>query len=159
MIVMKFGGTSVQDAPAIEHVAEIVRGKLRQRPVVVVSAMARVTDGLLKAARLAGGRQFQEAATVIEDLRDRHLATAAALLHAAPAELDQVESALTEYSDELIGLTRSIATLGELTPRSLDAISSFGERLSSLIVAAAFRAGGIHAELVDSRRLLMTDSN
>jgi aspartate kinase len=159
MIVMKFGGTSVQDASAIEQVTEIVRSKLQRRPVVVVSAMAKATDALLKIARLAGARRFEQAAAVIEELRVRHLTTAAALLEGQVHELDQVERQLQAYFDDLSELSRSIATLGELTPRSQDAITSFGERLSSLIVAAAFRARGIAAELVDSRKFLITDSN
>jgi aspartate kinase len=159
MIVMKFGGTSVQDAAAIEQVTEIVRSKLDRRPVVVVSAMAKATDALLKIARLAGARRFEQAAAVIEELRARHLTTAAALLEGQVEELDRVERTLQAYFEELSELSRSIATLGELTPRSQDAITSFGERLSSLIVAAAFRARGIDAELVDSRKFLITDSN
>ena len=159
MIVMKFGGTSVQDAAAIEQVTEIVRSKLDRRPVVVVSAMAKATDALLKIARLAGARRFEQAAAVIEELRARHLTTAAALPEGQVQELDRVERTLQAYFDELSELSRSIATLGELTPRSQDAITSFGERLSSLIVAAAFRARGIDAELVDSRKFLITDSN
>jgi aspartate kinase len=161
MIAMKFGGTSVQDAPAIRQVTEIVRSKLDRRPLVVVSAMARVTDGLLKIARLAGARNFDEASTVIDELRERHLSTASELLKDCgdAGQLEDIEITLRSYFAELEGLTRSIATLGELTPRSLDAIACFGERLSSLIVAASLSACGIESELVDSRRFLITDSN
>lgn len=158
MIVMKFGGTSVQDAPAIEQVTQIVRGRLDRRPVVVVSALARATDELLKVARLAGSRKYEEASATIEGLRSRHLATAADLLVGKADELDKVVRALNTYFDELLSLSHSIATLAELTPRSLDAISSFGERLSSVIIAAAFNARGIPAELVDSRKFVVTDS-
>src|SRR5262249_28244124 len=73
-------------------------------------------------------------------------------------ELELLEADIQSHFDELTGLARSVATLGELTARSQDAISSFGERLSTLIVAAAFRATGIPAELVDSRDFLVTDS-
>ena len=158
MIVMKFGGTSVKDASAINQVAEIVRSKLPLRPAVVLSAMARVTDALLAIARVANERRFDQAATLIASLADRHLQVARELLGPGK-ELQEVESAIESHFAELVGLARSVATLGELTPRSQDAISSFGERLSSLIVAAAFRSTGIPAELVDSREFLITDSN
>jgi aspartate kinase len=159
MIVMKFGGTSVQDSSAIEQTAEIVRSKLGSHPAVVVSAMARVTDGLLKAAVLAESRKADSAAAVIDELRDRHLTAASILLEGHGEELDQVESELNQYFDELLSLLRSVATLGELTPRSKDAITSFGERMSSLIIVAAYRVRGIPVELVDSRQVLVTDSN
>jgi aspartate kinase len=158
MIVMKFGGTSVQDAAAINRVAAIVRSKLDLRPVVVVSAMARVTDALLAIARVANERRFEQAASRIAALADRHLLVARELLGSG-RELESVESATGALFGELAGLARSVATLGELTPRSQDAISSFGERLSSIIVAAAFRSSGIPADFVDSREFLVTDGN
>jgi aspartate kinase len=158
MIVMKFGGTSVQDAAAMNRVAEIVKSKLGLKPAVVVSAMAKVTDALLGIARVANERRFDQAAKLIGSLADRHLQVARELLNPSN-ELESVEGAIGEHFAELVGLARSVATLGELTPRSLDAISSFGERLSSLIVAAGFRSRGIPAELIDSRDVLITDRN
>src|ERR1051325_1663360 len=80
MIVMKFGGTSVGDAAAISQVAEIVQSKLDRAPVVIVSAMTRVTDALLNIARVATERRYEEAAGLIEELRRRHLETARALM-------------------------------------------------------------------------------
>ncbi|HEY7545337.1 MAG TPA: lysine-sensitive aspartokinase 3 [Blastocatellia bacterium] len=163
MIVMKFGGTSVQDADAIEKVIEIIRGRLDRNPVVVVSAMARVTDTLLRIARAANDRKFDDAASIIRELRERHLSCAKELVSSSE-EADDYSLAATQRQIrdrfvELEELARSVATLGELTPRSQDAIVSFGERLSSLIIAAALRARGILADLVDSRRFLITDSN
>src|SRR5262245_2373980 len=158
MIVMKFGGTSLQDSAAIDRVAEIVKSKLGLQPVVVVSAMARVTDSLLGIAAAANERRFEDAARMITGLAERHLKVARELLGPA-RERESVETIIRSHLDELLGLARSVATLGELTPRSQDAISSFGERLSSLVVAAAFRCKGLPAELVDSRELLVTNSN
>src|SRR5215475_4334130 len=82
MIVMKFGGTSVQDAVAIRKAGEIIRGRLSRSPVVVVSAMARVTDFLLKIARIAEQRNQDQAISLVEELRKRHIATARELLDA-----------------------------------------------------------------------------
>jgi aspartate kinase len=161
MIVMKFGGTSVGDAAAINQVAEIVKNKLERRPVVVVSAMTRVTDALLRIARIATERRYEEAAGVIDELQERHRTTVRELMAGAPVtdgySLDWAERSIDYQFNELKGLARSVATLGELTPRSQDAIVSFGERLSSVIVTAAFVARGIPAELVDSRQFVVTD--
>jgi aspartate kinase len=163
MIVMKFGGTSVQDAVAINRVADIVASKARQKPVVVASAMARVTDNLLGIARAAADRKFSAASDLVRELRSRHLAVASELLAEVPAanaySLKNVEADVSQLFDELERMAQSVATLGELTPRSRDAIASFGERLSTLIITAAFRARGIQAELVDSRKFLITDDN
>src|SRR5580704_5560145 len=80
MIVMKFGGTSVQDSVAIDRVASIVKDRLAQKPVVVVSAMAKVTDQLLAAARAAGNADRTGALEISRALRERHYTTAGELL-------------------------------------------------------------------------------
>ena len=83
MIVMKFGGTSVQDAKAIDRVAHIVQGRLADRPVVVVSAMAKVTDSLLAMGKAAGGGDRKTALKMARALRERHYDTAGELLGTA----------------------------------------------------------------------------
>ena len=83
MIVMKFGGTSVEDPRAIERVAAIVKGRLQQRPVVVVSAMAKVTDALLTMARAAGEGERKTALKLCRSLQERHYNTASELLGTA----------------------------------------------------------------------------
>jgi aspartate kinase len=157
MIVMKFGGTSVQDAAAINSAAEIVLGRLGRAPVVVVSAMARVTETLLRVAEAAKARRVDEAAAGINELRERHLTTARELLGQSQEALLRIEREVQSQFAELENLARSVTTLGELTARSQDAIVSFGERLSSMIVAEAFRSRGIPAELADSRGFIITD--
>jgi aspartate kinase len=158
MIVMKFGGTSVQDAAAIHRTADIVLGRLDRSPVVVVSALARVTEALLGLANTAKQRSTDKALSLLDDLRTRHLITARELLEASkPSLLIDVEREIHTQFAEIENLVRSVATLGELTLRSQDAIVSFGERLSSVIVAAALQARGINAELVDSRAFIITD--
>ncbi|HEY3136767.1 MAG TPA: lysine-sensitive aspartokinase 3 [Blastocatellia bacterium] len=160
MIVMKFGGSSVQDAAAINSVAGIVAARAGRKPVVVVSAMARVTDALLDVAQAARDRRFDELSAATSRLRDRHLTTARELLgHLSESSPEIIEREIQAQFAELENMTRSVSTLGELTPRSQDAIVSFGERLSSVIVAAAFRARGIPSELVDSRRFIITDDH
>jgi len=154
-IVIKFGGTSVGDAKAIERVAAIVRGRLPQRPVVVVSAMARVTDQLLQMARAAGNGDRKTALTLARELRERHYNTAGELL--GTALFTQFHSDLGTEFEELEELLRGISAVGELTPRTTDHVASFGEVLSSKLVAAAFSAHAIESTLVDSRDCIVTD--
>src|SRR5437588_270190 len=156
-IVMKFGGTSVGDAKAIERVTAIVRGRLAQRPVVVVSAMARVTDQLLRMARGAGSGDRKTALTLARELRERHYNTAGELL--GTALFTQFHSDLGTEFEDLEELLRGISAVGELTPRTTDNVASFGEVLSSKLVSAAMSAHDIEATLVDSRDCIVTDGN
>ncbi len=156
MIVMKFGGTSVQDAQAIERAARIVQGRLSQSPVVVVSAMAKVTDQLLSMARAAGNGDRKTALKLCRSLQERHYNTAGELL--GTALFTQFHSELGADFETLDELLRGIAAVGELTPRTTDYVSAFGEILSSKIVAAAFSALGMDSALVDARECIVTDS-
>jgi len=156
-IVMKFGGTSVGDAKAIGRAVEIVRGRLKQRPVVVVSAMARVTDQLLQMARAAGNGDRKTALTLARELRERHYNTAGELL--GTALFTQFHSDLGTEFEDVEELLRGISAVGELTPRTTDNVASFGEILSSKLVTAALLAHGIEATLVDSRDCIVTDGN
>ena len=156
MIVMKFGGSSVESASAIERVVGIVRGRLERRPVVVVSAMGKTTDKLLAIARAAveGGRK--QAIQLIHELRDYHTREARQVVpRGERAELDLV---LDEHFQELTELVKGLAVLGEATPRSIDAIFSYGERLSSAIVSRALLHCGLDAVHLDSRCCVVTDN-
>ncbi len=156
MIVMKFGGSSVESAAAIERVASIVRERLDRRPVVVVSAMAKTTNRLLAMARTAVSGDREGALEQLQWLRDFHMEHG----HAVTRLEDEIElnEVITEHFQELGELVRGLAVLGELTPRSIDAISSYGERLSSRIVTLGFRKCGLDAEFVDARSVVVTDN-
>ncbi|MBV9506572.1 MAG: lysine-sensitive aspartokinase 3 [Acidobacteriia bacterium] len=156
MIVMKFGGTSVESAAAIQRVAGIVRARGDRRPVVVVSAMGKTTNKLLAIASAAISGDRREYLRQIHDLRDFHSREARMVVPLADrTELDRT---LDDHFQELTELVKGLAVLGELTPRSIDAISSYGERLSSYIVTLAFRHFGIPAVHLDSRRVILTDN-
>jgi len=157
MIVMKFGGTSVQDAKAIDRVAHIVQGRLADRPVVVVSAMAKVTDSLLAMGRAAGGGDRKTALKMARALRERHYDTAGELL--GTALFTEFHGDLGADFEDLDELLRGIGAVGEITPRTYDYVASFGEVLSSKIVAAAFVARELPGVYVDSRQCLLTDSS
>src|SRR5436309_7065611 len=154
-IVMKFGGTSVGDAKAIERVTAIVRDRLAQRPMVVVSAMARVTDQLLRMARAAGTGDRKTALTLARELRERHYNTAGELL--GTGVFTQFHSDLGTEFEELEELLRGISAVGELTARTTDHVASFGEVLSSKLVTAALSAHEIESTLVDARDCIVTD--
>lgn len=143
MIVMKFGGSSVESAAAINRVAGIVDRFRSRQPVVVVSAMGKTTNRLLEVAHLAVSGNREEALARLAALRTYH-----------HQEADSFGAAtlIDEHFNEITELVRGLAILGELTPRSIDAISSFGERLSSRIVALALNAAHI-----DSREVIVTD--
>jgi aspartate kinase len=155
MIVMKFGGSSVESAAAIERVAGIVKAREERRPVVVVSAMGKTTNRLLAIAEIAIKGKREEYIRLLHDLRDYHSREARQIV---PLEdRTGLDGFLDEHFQELTELVKGLAVLGELTPRSIDAISSYGERLSSYIVTLGFRRFGIPAEHVDSREVIFTD--
>jgi aspartate kinase len=146
MRVLKFGGTSVGSEENLSRVLEIVRAQRGDRPVVVVSAHSGVTNELLRLARaaVAGGYSLRQVRRIHRELYE-----------AIGADYGVVEPLLDELND----LLRGLKLVGELTPRSLDLVASFGERMSARGIAAYFRANGIEAEAVDAWDLgLRTDS-
>jgi aspartate kinase len=156
---MKFGGTSVEDPAAISRTATIVAGRvaLGKQPVVVVSAMAKVTDQLLRAAAAAALGDRTGALAISSRLRCRHRDTATALIKDCADQAALLEF-IDKKFDSLDEVLRGLAAILELTPRISDLIVSYGERISSRIVAAAFRAQGIDAAHVDAREIIVTDS-
>jgi aspartate kinase len=156
MIVMKFGGTSVEDARAIERALAIVKARLPHQPVVVVSAMAKVTDQLLTMARAAGSGDRDTALNLSRGLRERHYDAAGELL--GTGIFTQFHSELEADFDSLDELLRGIAAVGELTPRTSDTVAATGELLASKLVTAAFSARGLHSTMVDSRQCIVTDA-
>ncbi len=147
MIVMKFGGTSVANHQAIRRVADIVTARRDRKPVVVVSAMGKTTDTLLAIADHAIANRRDTAMELLHKLEHLHL-----------EQGSSCGGRTEEIFAELSELVRGLVVLGELSPRSIDAISSYGERLSSIIVAEKFHAAGLHAAHVDSREVIRTDS-
>jgi aspartate kinase len=156
MIVMKFGGSSVESAKTIQRVASIVRDHLERQPAVVVSAMGKTTDRLLAIARLSAAGNSQAAARELTALRRFHLMEAASLVRAAQAIW--LDKQMGGIFDELDRVLCEVSQSGSLTPRLSDAVLSFGERLSSVIVTAAFRQAGIEAVHLDARSAIITDS-
>ncbi|MDR2468483.1 MAG: bifunctional aspartate kinase/homoserine dehydrogenase I [Spirochaetaceae bacterium] len=152
MLVLKFGGTSVGTPEAIAQAAAIIQDERHADKVriVVVSAFSGVTDMLISLAR--GVAEHQAG---IEALRMRHISCAAHFLSGS-----EYDAACAEIEHELAELSRileSIGILGELSPRTLDWVMSFGERLSAALIAQIFRARGLDAYYLDSRLVIKTD--
>ncbi|MEA2713373.1 MAG: aspartate kinase [Gemmatimonadales bacterium] len=151
MIICKFGGTSVADGPAITRLIDIVRARVPERPVIVVSALARVTDTLLNLARRAGVADEAELEAGVSTLLERHGQVARALPGGAAA-LDAISADAAALRQELGCLQRRMAT-----PAELDAIAGRGELWSSRLVAAALAGAGLEAAWVDIRPVMVTD--
>lgn len=158
MIVLKFGGTSVTDAAAIRRTAAIVESRRARAPVVVVSALGGATNLLLEIAAQSARGQLILALRSVEALRQRHLDEADTLLGSG-RDASDVVSEMGAIFDELASLAGALSVLGDLTPRSQDAIAAIGEQLSSLLIAAAFRKLGLPAVHVDARQVMITDGN
>ena len=159
-VVMKFGGTSVAEADAIRRLIEIVKTQARRSgasPVVVVSAMSRVTDQVLRLAADAARGEREGITPGIDELRQRHVAAAEALVPVGQRE--PLVQQLEQQIDELRAMLTAIAILREASPRSVDGIASAGELLSSRIVAAALDAAGTSAVWIDARRAIVTDDH
>jgi aspartate kinase len=160
LVVMKFGGTSVEDPAAIKRTADIVAGRLAlgKTPVVVVSALAKVTDQLLRAATAASVGDRTGALAISSRLRSRHRDMACALIKNAKESATLV-TWIDQKFDSLDEILRGLAAILELTPRISDLIVSFGERVSSRIVTATFCELGIPAAHIDAREVVVTDSS
>lgn len=148
MIVMKFGGSSVATAERIKQMVLIIRDRLEQKPIVVASAFRGVTDELFTLANSA----LKGDESLFEKIRERH--------HRIINELELDSNIVRDNLAELSVLLRGIGLVKELTPRTLDYVVSFGERLSTRILAAFFSKSGIPSEQYDAFDIgMITDAN
>ncbi len=154
--IMKFGGTSVADAPAFARVARIVREQEGALPVVVVSAMSGVTNALLRLVELSIEKHVQKAASELENQLVRHTEVARSLLaeNEARAYESLIDGARSSVGELLLEVGKASAPL----PALKDHIVSFGEQLSSELLTQVLRAFDVRAIHVDSRRLIVSDN-
>lgn len=157
MQVLKFGGTSVANAANIHRVAEIVRQAVQKEPViVVVSALGGITDQLLQTGELASVTD-ESYKQLLKEMEDRHLETVRELL---PIQQQSATLSLVKQQfNELEGVCDGVFLLGELSPRTKDRIVSYGELISSLIIAAKFQSMQLDQEWLDSRKLITTNNH
>lgn len=159
MLVMKFGGTSVGSAERFKQVLEIVKRSWQagEKPVVVLSAVAGVTNGLIDCSHHAVKKKLPAALKLLSELKDKHIAIIHGLFGA-----DSAPKAITDKTVDMFNqielLLRSISYLGELSTRSLDAISGFGELLSTELFASLAEHHELPAKWFDARQFMITDN-
>ena len=154
--VHKFGGASLADPQAVRHAVSILQGRPGPR-VVVVSAMAGVTDLLLAAAAKAQAGDVTAAHQAAAQLRERHHAAAKALAPAG-AVRNELLAFVDAQVDELETLAKGLSILRELTPRTSDFLVARGERLSARLVTAALLAAGVSTKYIDATEVVSTDA-
>lgn len=140
MIVMKFGGTSVGNAERIAHVASLISSRIKEKPIVVVSAVGGMTDLLIQTAEKAVARKN------VLPLLDQWVETHQTILK----NLQLKQEFLPQFRAELSRIYEGLSLLKELTPRTQDLVASFGERISARILAALLQTQGIKARAVDA---------
>lgn len=158
MLVMKFGGTSVANFEAITRTIFIIGGKLDRKPVVVVSALSKVTDLLYKISDAAASRNEAETKELLAQLRKRHTDLAGELL-AQSVLKDEAVAKVNEICDNLDSIAMAVCSLGELSERNKAIIISNGEYLSSTIIAHAMNSKGIRTKWVDARSMMVTNNS
>lgn len=159
-IAMKFGGTSVGSVEAIRNLIGIIKDETTRgnRVVAVVSAMNGVTDTLLTSVKMALEGDKWGYMSVAQKLRDRHEEALTRLV--TPGEdRQQTMHKINKLIDEYAQLCHAIGIMGEATPRAMDTVISFGERLSNRVIAAALRAQGVNAKAFDANDYVVTDDN
>ena len=152
---MKFSGTTVEDAAAIRRVSQLVKRRLRHRPVVIVSALARVTDELLHAGRLAADGKLSAGHEITERLRQRHEAVAHDLVD--KEHYDSLWNEIEPGFERLDDLLEAIATAKLLAPAMQDRLVSMGEWFSSKILQAALARTALDVTWVDATACIVTD--
>ena len=155
MKVLKFGGSSVQTAVRIKKIIEIVREEKSTR-AVICSALGGITDQLIQTGQLAAN-QDPIYLSHWSEIQDRHLEVIEELI--TSYEKESVILAIKTKLQELENVLRGVFLLNEFSPRASDYVSSFGERLSCFIIAAAFRDRGIQAEYLDTRKVIITNED
>ena len=152
---MKFGGTSVAGAAALENVAQIVAAQRERRPVVVVSAMSGVTDALLESTRIASEQNFKQAIASLNETFQRHRDAAQQLLR------DQFADRFNQYLDkaavQISRLLQNLAADPANNRATQDAVVAFGELLSSALLAEVLNHRGVNAQQVDPRTCIVTN--
>ncbi len=157
MIVLKFGGTSVANAQNIQKVIQIVNQKaIDNKLAVVVSALSGVTDMLLNASQKAAAKD-ETYKNTLEEIKQKHFAAITDLVETAHQNTLLIK--INSQINQLQTLLDGCFLLGELSPRTADAIAGFGELLSSQIIATALQQSLPNSAFKDSRELIKTNSN
>jgi aspartate kinase len=157
LLVMKFGGTSMGSAERIRAAGRITAHERAARPVlVVVSAMAQVTDLLLDALRRAEAGDGAGLETAVAQIEERHLATCRELL--PPERQEAALATIRGLVAEFRRIANGVLMLGVRPPRSVDEALAIGERLSAFLMAAHLESAGVRAAAVNAAGVIVTDA-
>lgn len=156
MIVMKFGGTSLESADALTRVASIIGVRRAESPFVVVSAMGKTTNELIAIGHAAAEAHADDAHARLARLREYHLRESAPAVGAS--NRIALEEILETHFRALSALIDRIAAARTVDPINADDLASFGERLSSQIVTLVLKHAGMNAHHLDARQLIVTDA-
>ena len=157
MIVIKFGGTSVGDADRVANAIDIVAERQHLHPVIVVSALAGVTNDLVAASEAAREQKPREVAEIIRKVRARHEDVALRLVQQKSDFFETFIRNLDKQIEEIDTILRGIALLGEITPRAKDKVVSIGEKLSSVLFTYTMMMRNLPGEHVHSEEVIWTD--
>ena len=157
MIVIKFGGTSVGDADRVANAIDIVAERRPLQPIVVVSALAGVTNDLVAASEAAREKKADRVAEVIAGVRARHEEVALHLVQQRSDFYDTFIKKLDKVIEEIDTILRGISYLGEITPRAKDKVMSIGEQLSSVLFAYTMKMRNLKADHVYAERIIFTN--
>ena len=158
MIVIKFGGTSVGDAQRVSNAIEIVEQRRQLKPIVVVSALAGVTNELVAATEAARACDADRVAEIVSRIRQRHEDVALQLVQQKIDFFEAFTRQLDKQIDQIHTILRGIALLGEITMRAKDKVVAIGEKLSSVLFAYSMMMRALPGEHVDSEEVVITDN-
>ena len=158
MIVIKFGGTSVGDADRVASAIDIVAERIDRKPIVVVSALAGVTNELVAASEAARASDIDRVNPIIAAVRQRHEDVAMRLVQQKFDFFEAFIKQLDKQIEQIHTILRGIALLGEITPRAKDKVASIGEKLSSVLFAYSMMMRAVPGEHVDSEEVVITDN-
>lgn len=156
-IAMKFGGSSVADAAAMNKVLNIVGASVSRAPIVILSACKGVTDTLFECARLAGFNRFEQASALVDSIETKHITICKEAINYEKI-LSEAFKRVTELCDRLREFLRGMSILGENTSRSLDEVYSYGEILSTSVFNYICLDKGLKSTFLDARTIIKTDS-
>jgi aspartate kinase len=157
MIVMKFGGTSIQDAACIRRVTEIIRSRLDLKPILIFSALGKTTRNLLHTAEMAAQGQYIQAREKLKDICQYHLS----LLKEVCPERNhrKAENLLARYCQEIDGKLHAISADQTVSPNRQDHVLSYGELMATVLLADVLSEQNIPAVWMDARSFIITDDS
>jgi len=158
MRVMKFGGTSIKDSEAMKRVAEIIQSQFKFTPVIVLSAIAGVTNQLEDIALSAKSGEIKKSENNLLHLKEIHVKIVQETLYNTEHYTNVIDL-IEKYFREIESLIKGVYLLSELTPKALARILSYGELLSTTIFSSVLQVSGVDSILLDSRQLIKTDTN